>query len=324
MKSRIYSLNENYFSDINYSSAYIAGFIMADGCIAYKHNQFEPSVLTVSLNPKDIEILEYIKTQLNYSGTILDVTQFDNRTNKNYRRKTLSIVSSRICNDLFTIWNIEPNKTGKESLPKISTEILYSFILGLFDGDGHVCYKNNLLHTSLCSASPILLDQIRSVFNFGYITGFDNMNWGSYCTNNIESYIYRNLVYKNNTFSLTRKRDIFYRKEPNFSLKRRKFTLLDDEIIRKYFAENCHPNFDHLANLLNRPLTSSISNRAVKLGVYQKRKHGHNLTDMEIDFIKTIYTNKEGIIKEIANKLDRPYQTIYGQIRKMGLNKEKF
>ena len=65
-RPRIYTLDENYFDSIdNPNKAYIIGFIYADGSINLKRN-----LLTICISEKDLEILEFIKKELNYSGII--------------------------------------------------------------------------------------------------------------------------------------------------------------------------------------------------------------------------------------------------------------
>ena len=63
-RPRTYTLDEKYFDKIDsQNKAYILGFIYADGSI-------NKGCLNITLSNKDVEILEFIKDELKYSGKI--------------------------------------------------------------------------------------------------------------------------------------------------------------------------------------------------------------------------------------------------------------
>ncbi|MCK9429171.1 MAG: hypothetical protein M0R17_04145 [Candidatus Omnitrophica bacterium] len=128
-----YTLNENYFNKIDTENkAYILGFIYADGSINRASNSF-----TVGLAAKDIEILEFIKSELKYSGSIC------------HNKKgsiILTITSKVIKNDLIKL-GIIPNKTYEsKSLPTIDNNLISHMMRGFFDGDGSIYKTMNKKH----------------------------------------------------------------------------------------------------------------------------------------------------------------------------------
>lgn len=143
MRKPTYHLNEDYFNNISsHSQAYILGFIYADGSINIKPHY----TLRFALALKDIEILNFIKKELSYSGPI--------RIKNGYA--CLAITRKKMIKQIQDL-GIIPNKTyNAKSFPRIPEELFNSFLLGFFDGDGHVntackntylCFSNN--HTVL-------------------------------------------------------------------------------------------------------------------------------------------------------------------------------
>jgi intein-encoded DNA endonuclease-like protein len=142
-----YSVNHNYFSNDwwSHNKAWILGFTQADGCVVITEDR-----LSYRLHIKDSKILEFIKKELEYTGIIGKVNIYDIRTNKYYNQAVLQISSKQIKEDLIKL-GITPQKTGKEVFCNIPQEYIYSYIRGIFDGDGSICICKNNKH-------PILLD----------------------------------------------------------------------------------------------------------------------------------------------------------------------
>ena len=125
-RKRKYTLNENYFSDINTKDkAYIVGFIYADGGLFKNY-------LSIGIHSKDISVLDFIKSELNYNGKLY--------YNEEYVKLTIS--SQKIIKDLNNIGIIENKTYLTKTLPKIPNELFPSFLLGFFDGDGSI-YKSS-------------------------------------------------------------------------------------------------------------------------------------------------------------------------------------
>ena len=136
-----YTKNENFFETPNIINCAISGFLAADGNLMEpKYNcnkQSHGGNVSLSLNVKDINILEKIKKATEYNGKI-----FIRKTNwniKNYRNLELpsrsgsSIIAylkfnsaARWINDLNKNWNITPRKTLTMEAPNI-TELDHIF-----------------------------------------------------------------------------------------------------------------------------------------------------------------------------------------------------
>lgn len=138
----IYYYDETYFSNINTpEKAYWLGFIAADGNL-YRREGHQ-GLISISINKRDIELLENFKKELNTSKPI-NIIQDKRR--KNTVMATLQIISDKIFNDLLQK-GIGIRKTFDLDLSYIFEKIpinFYSdFILGYFDGDGSIYIPND-------------------------------------------------------------------------------------------------------------------------------------------------------------------------------------
>jgi hypothetical protein len=137
------SLNIDYFSKIDtYDKAYFLGFLITDGNIS-------GNAVRLSLSIKDKDILNIFKSKLNSS-------------NKLYYRKSkpeviISNKSNKMVNDL-ALYGVIPNKTGKEYIPSIDTNLISHLFRGLLDGDGWISSKSHQL--GFCG-SKICVTQFR-------------------------------------------------------------------------------------------------------------------------------------------------------------------
>lgn len=122
---KIFNFNESYFERIDsHEKAYWLGFIYADGNI-------HENKLQIGLNNKDIEILN------NFKKTI----QSEHKLYKDGHNETKFIVrSKRMCDDLNRL-GVSPRKSLTLLPPTedvVNKEFINSFLLGYFDGDGHI------------------------------------------------------------------------------------------------------------------------------------------------------------------------------------------
>lgn len=118
-----YNFNRDYFNELKtHEQAYILGFIYADGC-NYENK------LQLDQNEERIDILENINKALKSNCPIRSYSP------GSYR---LSFNSKKLCLDLTKLGAIK-NKSLILTFPKfIADELMPSFILGYFDGDGCV------------------------------------------------------------------------------------------------------------------------------------------------------------------------------------------
>lgn len=210
--NRIYKLNEDYFSEWTNSSAYIVGFLTADGYI------YKPKI-RIHLQERDISVLEFINKELCSNAPIR--TYIDDRPrykdNKILIHKSLAVYSNKLCDQLAQ-YNIIQNKTGREKLPNIPEKYRATYILGLFDGDGCVHFSQhrrnnrNYIRTdyyfNIVSASKQFLLDIKDMVNLGSITKVkDIYRWGIYNMNDLVTMYH--YLYNDPPFYLTRKKEIF-------------------------------------------------------------------------------------------------------------------
>ncbi|MDC7249130.1 MAG: LAGLIDADG family homing endonuclease, partial [Sphaerochaetaceae bacterium] len=129
-RPRKHKLDENYFSTIdNPNKAYILGFLYADGSISKNYN------ITVCISKKDIEILEFIKKELKYSGDITTKIISQNEYS------LLRIVSKKLSIDLINLGIVNNKTYESKQLPIIPNKYFNDLLRGFFDGDGSI-YKN--------------------------------------------------------------------------------------------------------------------------------------------------------------------------------------
>lgn len=119
--TRKYNFNENYFRELKtHEQAYILGFIYADG-----YNRED--CLELDQLGSRIDILEKINTALNSNYPIRSYSPNKYRLNFNSRQ---------FCSDLTKLGAVR-NKSLILTFPDfIPEELMSSFILGYFDGDG--------------------------------------------------------------------------------------------------------------------------------------------------------------------------------------------
>lgn len=117
-----YSVDETFFEKIDgHQKAYFYGLLWADGFLGKNYTT------NLQLTKPDNEIIEVLKIEMK-----------SNHITYNYN-KTQSVrltIYSKILWKALGKLNIVPNKTYENLAPIISDEYFWSFLLGLFDGDG--------------------------------------------------------------------------------------------------------------------------------------------------------------------------------------------
>jgi intein-encoded DNA endonuclease-like protein len=150
-RPRKYTLNENYFDIIDsVNKAYILGFIYADGSI----NKAKGN-LTICLSKKDIEVLEFIKQEVNYSGVI------STKVINNMSYSLLSITSKRLINKIIELGVVQNKTYLSTNLPDIPQEYFNDMLRGFFDGDGSIYGDSNKGYTICFSSNISILELIK-------------------------------------------------------------------------------------------------------------------------------------------------------------------
>lgn len=127
--NQIYSINENYFKDVNSREKhFVMGLLFTDGSNSYSINKYRT---TLGLTGEDLATVQYFADQLEFNKT----PTYD--VKKNFWR--LNIVNKTISLDLKDLGCIE-NKSRLLEYPNwIKDEYFNSFLLGCIFGDGHIC-----------------------------------------------------------------------------------------------------------------------------------------------------------------------------------------
>jgi transposase len=204
---RIYSLKEDYFENIDTEDkAYFLGLLIADG---YNNNR----QFTLSLQEKDIHILETFRDYLGYNNPIRTINKKKGCPNCSIL-KSLVVSSKKICTDLSK-WGCVKAKSHFTYFPDIPEELWNHFIRGVFDGDGWI-HKKIITMTIIGNKDlivriqEILVDKCQIVKNKLYIAHRckENILEMRYSGSNLLSI--RNYLYKDATVYLQRKYNRFY------------------------------------------------------------------------------------------------------------------
>lgn len=161
-RPRKYNLNETYFETIdNENKAYIVGFIYADGSIdTSKKGSY---YFRICLSIKDIEIINFIKKELQYNGPNKIIII------KDMEYVLLDICSKKIVSDLINIGVVKNKTYESEKLPTIPNEFIYHMIRGYFDGDGSIYSNKNkkgfLEYTVNFSSNMFILTEIKNLLS---------------------------------------------------------------------------------------------------------------------------------------------------------------
>jgi hypothetical protein len=140
---RSYELNTAYFSEPTIRNSYWAGFIAADGCLTSK------GALRIALSTKDREHLEWLKSELNFSGPIRDGLTTSPR-GREVAYSCLTVWSKDMLLDLRRNFNLVERKTLTLLPPyRLSGPLAEAFIVGLIDGDGSIHTFNYTRRTTL-------------------------------------------------------------------------------------------------------------------------------------------------------------------------------
>jgi len=132
LRFKKHTVNEHFFDVFTEESAYILGFIFADGSISWNPLKGYYS-LTITAAEKDKEHLEIIGRSMSSTKPLL----YSEKT-KSYR---LIVNSKKLCKKLISL-GVVPRKTKIVRFPSISFRFLKHFLRGVIDGDGTVRYLN--------------------------------------------------------------------------------------------------------------------------------------------------------------------------------------
>lgn len=227
-QSQIY-LNHNFFNPDNQTqhSAYILGFITADGCLLNNNKE-----LKFCISNKDIEILYYIRKSLSKKFDFPQICFSGAKNNllgkikKHGALVSIAFSSQQMFHDLC-LYGLIPRKTGREVYPQIlKKDLKYHYLRGLLDGDGSIGvyqragtrynipktgYDNRL---SLYSSNKLFLSELKEYIpllkNFK-IYKIKEKNYFMLSSGNNSTLLnLRSKLYDDSMLFLKRKKDIFF------------------------------------------------------------------------------------------------------------------
>ena len=161
-------MNDKFFNNIDsHNVAYWIGFIAADGSINVKRNK-----LSFGLSIKDKEHLEKFKKTIGCNNVITERDALSTN-GKYYSSCYLTINSKEFVSDLLT-YGIEERKSYKDInfLSYIPDEYKFSFICGLFDGDGWFCNTQKVKNFGICGNEQNIKSIVlflKKYFNWDYL-----------------------------------------------------------------------------------------------------------------------------------------------------------
>lgn len=266
---RKYIVNVDFFDSWSLPMAYILGFITADGSVSRYS-------LTIQLQERDREVLEYIRGQISPCSPI-KVTK---KKQKRYLR--LRINSVRLLQSLVR-FGIVPNKTPTIKVNfEIPNEFFGTYLRGLFDGDGWVYNRRNIIESGICSGSAGFLDYFCERTQLGSIRKRKKgksacWNWELSYTDSVKL---SEIMYAVDGFCLSRKKERFYiarqPRSPKF--------WTPDEI--EYLDKNHRPGVRGNLFLLAQKLCRSrkaVAKKVWELGLVSRNSCGKHIGGEALD-----------------------------------------
>ena len=170
---RLYTLedyhprNKDYFSVIDsYDKAYWLGMMYSDGCVTPRAT----GIYGVKLEMIDGEHVEKFKNALGATRnktTVVHPKGFENASTV----YSVTIYDKKIGEDLIALGCVPRKSLSLTKLPNIEQKYIYSFIRGVFDGDGCLRYDKirKCYGLSFVSGSVSFLTEIRDVLGISRI-----------------------------------------------------------------------------------------------------------------------------------------------------------
>ena len=208
-ENRKYKVNDNYFSVLTPDSAWLIGFLAADGYLPKNKN-----TIIIDLQRKDKEILDKIKIAIGFTGEVKEYLDHG------YEKASLSFASRQMRIDLEK-YGVVNNKTDKVFFPKelMPKELLIHFLRGYWDGDGSI-YEPSDAHKismNLISINKTFIEDVNAfleqVYNIPAVTIHERRDFNStrplYCITyrTTSSFQLGSLFYNNDYLGLKRKKD---------------------------------------------------------------------------------------------------------------------
>lgn len=134
------SLDIHYFDQFTQGSAYVFGFLMADGCINKKMTN-----AVARLAVKDLPVLEFIKRELKSNVEIYhDKARISKQTGNMVQAQVVLCLNSTVLVKRLMELGMKPRKTYNDGpFPDVPDEAIPHFVRGYLDGDGTININKN-------------------------------------------------------------------------------------------------------------------------------------------------------------------------------------
>ena len=142
MAQRKYKVKHNFFDTLSLDSAYVLGFLAADG------NVSKDKRIILGVCQRDVSLLNNISILMGSTYPIK--TYIAKNNSKEYPQKILRFSSPYMC-EILSQYGIYPRKSLSLKFPDIEQKFIPSFVRGYFDGDGSITItkKRNIFVTIL-------------------------------------------------------------------------------------------------------------------------------------------------------------------------------
>lgn len=203
-----YNFNVDFFETIDTEEkAYFLGFIAADGCI--QNNSSGVMVLSITINNRDIDILERMKEAMKAEQPIIHL--------KRHNMVRITFTRKKLISDLMK-YDLTERKslTMGPMLHHLSESMKPHFVRGYFDGDGsvyiaHTGYPGNYVprHYVSFRGTEAFLESFRDYFSIKGSLYFSNgtHQWRFGAKSDVERF--RDIIYKDAAVFMSRKHEKF-------------------------------------------------------------------------------------------------------------------
>ena len=171
-----YNLLDNVFAHKTEDSSYWAGFMAADGCVSEGHKKKIRIELKYDDESHLHKFCDFFDRERN-SVKICKRTKWG----KEYKSAVLEIGNANIVKGLVDNFNVIQAKSLILQPPELYLEQnIKSYILGYFDGDGHIGINGNLILFNITSGSEYIMNWFKDK-----IANFVNINLPLYHKDNV-------------------------------------------------------------------------------------------------------------------------------------------
>lgn len=134
------SVNNTYFDHWTNNSAYILGYIFADGSIQAQ-TEIGRYTLRFRCQKRDRKLLEIIREEMKIQSIIRDRWITSKKTGKKYEASYLDTTSKRLVTRLVELGVLPRKSKLNPPYPTIPDDFFSHFLRGYIDGDGGIYYN---------------------------------------------------------------------------------------------------------------------------------------------------------------------------------------